>query len=395
MRRVIMLLVVAAFVGMPSTESFSVSPPAPVRAARSLVQGRPRMSTGSLLPGGQEGGGDGVGAEARASGKLTSSSSSKEGGTQITANFLKRWDAAKAANRLPCTGTSGWRAALLDESADLLYVEDFLEEVVLHVRRAGGEMRSDDLLQALADEQQRATEQIKDTGSWHLECALPKKAVQDARGRDISMGEVMRSCSRLRLDETGEEGVQMVSLVLDEEETKSGTQVMDLRAGGTSAIRGSLQSVLDYAVDEVLEERGYKSTDKVILFDGVCNLCNWSVNFVLDHDIEEKFRFAALQSETGHALLRKSRRDPHDLSTMVLVEGGVVYDESDAVLRIGQQLNLPGNLQVAALAARLVIPKPIRDFVTTEIISKNRIEWFGMSGQCRLMDDELESRFLV
>lgn len=55
----------------------------------------------------------------------------------------------------------------------------------------------------------------------------------------------------------------------------------------------------------LLAERGYKVTDSVILFDGQCNLCNNAVNYVLDHDITEKFRFAALQSEVGHALLRK------------------------------------------------------------------------------------------
>ena len=124
------------------------------------------------------------------------------------------------------------------------------------------------------------------------------------------------------------------------------------------------------------------------------------------------------------------------MSTMVLVDQGIVYDRSDAVLRIGQSLNLPANGQWAALAARIAVPKPIRDWFYSDVISANRVsalasfapnldpecfaycpeskvmrlgnadffpclvpscaqrKWFGESDECRFMDDELEKRFL-
>ena len=72
-------------------------------------------------------------------------------------------------------------------------------------------------------------------------------------------------------------------------------------------------------------------------------------------------------------LTAQGGRDPNDMSTMVLVDQGIVYDRSDAVLRIGQSLNLPANGQWAALAARIAVPKPIRDWFYSDVISANRV----------------------
>ena len=84
-----------------------------------------------------------------------------------------------------------------------------------------------------------------------------------------------------------------------------------------------------------------KDKRPVILFDGVCNMCNGGVNFALDWDVTGEFRFAALQSETGRALLQRSGRQPDDISSIVLVEEYKACFKSDAVLRIAKNLRAP------------------------------------------------------
>ncbi|GAB4816727.1 hypothetical protein N2152v2_003773 [Parachlorella kessleri] len=96
----------------------------------------------------------------------------------------------------------------------------------------------------------------------------------------------------------------------------------------------------------------------VILFDGVCNLCNGGVNFILDWDKQAVFRLAALQSKPGRELLRRAGRSPDDLSSIVLVENDKTYIKSEAILRIGQRLNMPFAL-LAGLA--FLVPKPAAD----------------------------------
>ncbi|CAI5490116.1 unnamed protein product [Closterium sp. Naga37s-1] len=79
----------------------------------------------------------------------------------------------------------------------------------------------------------------------------------------------------------------------------------------------------------------------IVLYDGVCNMCNGGVNFALDADPQGRLRFAALQSEAGRALLARSGRSPDDISSIVLVERDGAYIKSDAVLRIARLLDLP------------------------------------------------------
>jgi len=131
----------------------------------------------------------------------------------------------------------------------------------------------------------------------------------------------------------------------------------------------------------------------VILFDGVCNLCNTGVNFVLDWDSDGRFRFAALQSPEGRALLERSGRSPDDISSIVLVtpgDGG--FTKSDAVLRIGQGL---GSGPWAAMAsAGWLFPRPLRDFVYDRVAS-NRYNLFGRTDACRLSTDGFADRFVA
>lgn len=133
-----------------------------------------------------------------------------------------------------------------------------------------------------------------------------------------------------------------------------------------------------------LLNRDYFANDTrpVILFDGVCNLCNTGVNIVLDWDKAGAFRLAALQSGAGRTLLARCGRSPDDISSIVLVERGACYTKSEAVRRIGARLGVPFPL-LAALAEPF--PLPIRDFLY-EQVAENRYNLFGRTDSCRLGD---------
>ena len=135
----------------------------------------------------------------------------------------------------------------------------------------------------------------------------------------------------------------------------------------------------------------------IILFDGVCNLCNASVQFIIERDPTAIFRFSALQSDFGQSILAKNSLNT-DLSSqrheggdsVILVENGKVYDRSTAALRIARQLSGV----VKLLYVFIIVPRPIRDFVY-KIIAKNRYRWFGKQDACWMPTKELKARFLV
>jgi len=127
----------------------------------------------------------------------------------------------------------------------------------------------------------------------------------------------------------------------------------------------------------------------VILFDGVCNLCNASVNFVIDRDQEAVFRFGALQSEAGARMLSTHGLDADHLDSIVLIEDGSVYDASDAALRIARRLG--GGIGLLWLFR--IIPKRLRDSVYNWI-ARNRYQWFGKQDSCRMPTPDLASRFI-
>lgn len=136
----------------------------------------------------------------------------------------------------------------------------------------------------------------------------------------------------------------------------------------------------------------YFETDRrpIILFDGVCNLCNGGVNFMLDWDRTGKARFAALQSPAGKVLLERSGRNPDDISSIVLVEKDESYIKSDAILRIGKLLEVPFPV-LAGLG--MLVPHILRDTVY-DGIATNRYNMFGSTNECRLSDSRFEERFL-
>lgn len=132
-----------------------------------------------------------------------------------------------------------------------------------------------------------------------------------------------------------------------------------------------------------------EATHPTLLFDGVCNLCSGSVQFILKRDRQGRFRFASLQSEVGRRLMTEHGLDPDALSSVVLIEDGRAYQESTAALRIAR--HLPGAWKL--LRAFLVIPRPLRD-AAYRLIARNRYRWFGKTESCWLPTPELRARFL-
>lgn len=130
----------------------------------------------------------------------------------------------------------------------------------------------------------------------------------------------------------------------------------------------------------------------IILFDGVCNLCNSSVQYILKKDKKNKFLFASLQSDAAkNILLHKNNENliKGDLNTIYLIKDNVTYSESTAILLILKQLRLPYNL----LYIFIIIPKFIRNYLY-KIISKNRYKWFGKKDSCMVPKNEYLDKFL-
>ena len=132
-----------------------------------------------------------------------------------------------------------------------------------------------------------------------------------------------------------------------------------------------------------------EATHPTLLFDGVCNLCNGSVQFILKRDTQGRFRFASLQSEAGRRLMTGHGLDPDALSSVVLIEDGRAYQESTAALRIAR--HLPGAWKL--LRVLTIIPRPLRD-AAYRLIARNRYRWFGKTETCWLPTPELRARFL-
>ena len=127
----------------------------------------------------------------------------------------------------------------------------------------------------------------------------------------------------------------------------------------------------------------------IILFDGVCNLCTGLVQFVIQRDQKNKFRFASLQSPIAKKLLGFDAATEDQLETMILIDGNQVYRKSTAALRTTKHLN---NLW-PVLSILLVIPRPFRDMVY-DWIGRRRYQFFGKRKVCWQPDTDLSDRFL-
>ncbi|WP_066834038.1 thiol-disulfide oxidoreductase DCC family protein [Rufibacter ruber] len=130
-------------------------------------------------------------------------------------------------------------------------------------------------------------------------------------------------------------------------------------------------------------------SSSTVLFDGVCNLCNGFVQFVINHDPEGKFTFASLQSETGLQTLRAHGFPTQQFSTVLLLENGELYSRSTAALRILRGLRGGWSW----LYGFILVPRFLRDPLY-DWVSRNRYRWFGQQESCMLPTPELQARFL-
>ena len=127
----------------------------------------------------------------------------------------------------------------------------------------------------------------------------------------------------------------------------------------------------------------------ILLFDGVCNLCNGFVRFILARDTKAKFRFAALQSAIGQQLLSEQHLSTTDMNTVVLIQNNKPYLKSKAALMVLKELG--GVWKLCTLF--LLLPRPIRDYLY-DIVAKNRYRWFGKMDACVVPSKEKKGRFL-
>lgn len=127
----------------------------------------------------------------------------------------------------------------------------------------------------------------------------------------------------------------------------------------------------------------------VIFFDGVCNLCNASVNYIIDADKNKVFRFSSLQSAYGQQTVQQFRLQDNYLDTVVVTNGKQVFVRSDAFLQIAGLLG--GWYKLFTILKW--IPRPIRDFFY-RIVARNRYQWFGQRDTCRVPEPHLVERFI-
>ncbi|MCO5285378.1 MAG: DCC1-like thiol-disulfide oxidoreductase family protein [Chitinophagaceae bacterium] len=127
----------------------------------------------------------------------------------------------------------------------------------------------------------------------------------------------------------------------------------------------------------------------VVLFDGVCNLCNGFVQFIIRRDKKDRFRFASLQSPEGQELLSEFPGN-ESLKTIILIEDGRIYKRSTAALRVARRL--PGFWP--AFYGLIIIPAPLRDYMYN-IVARNRYRWFGKKQECMIPTPELKAKFLT
>ena len=133
-----------------------------------------------------------------------------------------------------------------------------------------------------------------------------------------------------------------------------------------------------------------ENSKQIILFDGVCNLCNGAIQFIIKHDKQDVFRYAPLQSDLGKKLISQRNIDSSSIDSIILIEHGVAfYIKSDAALEIGKQLK--GYKTISSVLQW--IPVSIRNIVY-DFIARNRYKWYGKKEQCMIPTPELKAKFL-
>lgn len=130
-------------------------------------------------------------------------------------------------------------------------------------------------------------------------------------------------------------------------------------------------------------------TKKIILFDGVCNLCNSSVQFIIERDTKNVFLFSSLQSDFGQKILKENNLNEENFDSIILIDEDKIYQKSDAALRIAKELQSP----IKYFNLFLILPQFLRDF-GYDLIAKNRYKFFGKQESCWIPTEELKNKFL-
>lgn len=128
---------------------------------------------------------------------------------------------------------------------------------------------------------------------------------------------------------------------------------------------------------------------KIVLFDGVCNLCNGAVTFIIKRDSKNVFKFATLQEDPGQELIKKYGINILKTDSIILIENGKAYVKSTAALRIARSLNGVYPL----LFGFMIVPNFMRNWVY-DIIARNRYKWYGKRDSCMIPTPELKAKFL-
>jgi predicted DCC family thiol-disulfide oxidoreductase YuxK len=128
----------------------------------------------------------------------------------------------------------------------------------------------------------------------------------------------------------------------------------------------------------------------IILFDGICNFCNFWVDFIIKRDKDKIFKFASLQSDAGKRIVEKYLIYKQDIESIILIKGEDYFIKSEAALEIVKELNSAWKI----FYIFKVIPLPLRDFIY-DLIAKNRYAIFGKRDLCRVPSEEEKSRFVI
>ncbi|MCP4140669.1 MAG: DUF393 domain-containing protein [Chloroflexi bacterium] len=129
--------------------------------------------------------------------------------------------------------------------------------------------------------------------------------------------------------------------------------------------------------------------NNIIIFDGVCNLCNWSVQFIIKRDPNAVFKFASLQSEFGTTIIQKYGLSSENQESLLLLRNGELLSKSSATLAIAAKLNGAWKF----FPVFRFIPQNIRDKIY-DWVATNRYRWFGKRDKCMIATEEIEERFI-
>lgn len=127
----------------------------------------------------------------------------------------------------------------------------------------------------------------------------------------------------------------------------------------------------------------------IIVFDGVCVLCNGWIDFLLKHDVRERYRFAAMQTPAGRELLLKNGLNPDDPVSFLLLDESGAHTDTDAIIRVISGLD--GLWKIAMLGK--LLPRFVRNPLY-RMIARNRYRWFGQTNACRMPDAQTAHRFI-